>query len=478
MKRSVWFYWIAGVSLAISILVAGVMSLRDMDREDVSGYPQMSATEIGDEMDALRGVSASPVSDPRVAFNTLSRFESLNQAIKRYNAGRGLTTEGHHKVVRAGGFDVVALDLVKNDYVNKVIELARQDWKAFEKAKSEALGQDHAPAVKYPPGDTRVPKAWAIVYFVGIVFAFGRFAIVIEEMGGSWWMSALTDWRFPFYLIVWFVGVFKYPTDIDVRMQVRRAYRFAVLVLSSALSLAAAGCAGKRVNTEPDERRVDTAKTWQMNASTQTWPSYIAGNGAVFHPAPVEQTTVNVTASNGVYVGGLHSTPITRTGLAPNFGREVDLSVGWNGKIGKTNVGTDLTMVDVTPLGRLRGNVIQTSASANRPLAHGFTPFVSVHVAMPARGESPKRGVFVRQGLRWGESFGRFSASAGAEVFHDTGTFGFDSGWLARGNASIVARLNKHWQVGVPIRWNKPLSAVSDGRRKELQGGLIVSWQP
>lgn len=319
---------------------------------------------------------------------------------------------------------------------------------------------------------------WALFYTIGLVFAFGRFTIAIEEMGGCWWQSALADWRFPFWMTIWFVGVFKYPTQIDVVMQAKRAYRFAVLVLSSTISVAAAGCAAKRVNTEPETLPDRSATTWQIDTNTTTWPSYIGGNGAVFHPKPVQQTSVTATAKSGFYANVWHSAALGGRSLKPNFGSEIDGSIGWGGKFRTFSLDTTLTWVGVTPLSHYKGDVLQLSSSISRALPHGFGVSSTVNAVTPTKGTTPRRGMFFREGLNWGKSFGRASVNSGVEVFHDSGTFGFQSGWLSRGSAMIAWRVNKHLKASVPIRWNAPLSTLSDGRRRELQGGLIVSWQP
>lgn len=478
VKKSDWFYLIVGLALAVAGLNAFARTVASGAKDpDPKHYTYMAPDARLAEFRTLQAeVAKSDAVTPERYFQILARIRKLDEAV--YRARKEENLDGRMPTKMPNEFSV---NFLTQDWTNR----RDNDRSFYRNATVEDIDRARASAGLNDdlsrhtmPRDPFVPTAWAIFYTVGLVFAFGRFAIAIEQMGGCWWQSAIADWRFPFWMTIWFIGVFKYPTKIDVIYQVQRAYRFAVLVLSSTISIAAAGCAAKRVNIEPETLPDHSATTWQVDTNTTLWPSYIGGNGAVFHPEPVQQTSVTATAASGLYGNIWHSASLGGRDLKPNFGSEIDGAIGWGGKVGSYGVDTSLTWVGVTPLAHYKGDVIQLSASVSRALPYGFGVSSTLNAVTPARRNGPRSGRFFRNALNWSKGFGRASVDASGEIFHDSGAFGFERGWLARGSASVGVRIGEHWKVGIPIRWNTPLSTVSDGRRKELQGGLIVSWQP
>lgn len=483
MRKSSWFYWIAGVALTLMFGHALWRTLGSLgDGPAPADYPRMTFEERAAEYRALEAeVKSTGTVTPERYFQTLARMEKLDEALYR---ARQEERTLDPRIARSSIAETSRLRFLKDEWVNRRDGEWRKEWTLTDEQVSAARSAAGLDVIRRRPAlpmDPFVPMAWFIVYMAGVVLTFGRFCIETEELGGSW-LVALTDWRFPAWLMIWFVGIFKYPTEIHVVDQVKRAYarvhRFAAFALTSALSVAGGGCAAKRINTELETRPSNPATTWKVNVNTVTLPKYVGADGAVFHSEPVQQTSVTAAASNGAYVGLWHSAPLTPTDAAPNYAREVDGSVGWNGKAGKLDVGADLTWIGVTPLGKFRGDVVQLSGSVGKALPKGFGLSSAVQIVSPTRGVAPRRGVFFREGVNWAGALKRLSLSASGEVFHDSGAFGFDSGWLARGEISAAMAIGKHWNISVPIRWNAPLTAMTDGRRKELQGGLKVSWQP
>ena len=170
--------------------------------------------------------------------------------------------------------------------------------------------------------------------------------------------------------------------------------------------------------------------------------------------------------------------PLGGPKLTQNFGYEVDFSGGWNGQLRNFSFNADATFVGVTPLLKYGGDVLQLSMTASRDLKVGrgqtITPYFWVAHAMPTTSNSPEQGTFYHEGLRWNWSRGSWSAGANAELMYDSGAFGFESGHLARGGASVGRKFGPRLSLKIPVTWSTLISKVGDGRRSEIQVGASV----
>jgi hypothetical protein len=418
---------------------------------------------------------------PKQYFETLTRFKRLSEAMQRARIEENRITKMAYKgavMTEPVASDIVHLGLLENMYVNEAqSKMLRETTQAqLEKARKNSGIEDIAITHTLPP-DPFLQKSWILIYFAGLLFAFGHFHIHNQKLGGG--ILLASDIRFWMWLIVWIPGVFRYPTAIDIKYQFRRAQRFATFILSTCLPLTAGACAGKRIKTEPDGKK-STEIAWVIKAevSTTTWPKYLGGNGAVFHPEPVQQTAINVPLPKGFYTGAWHSIPLGGRELVPNFGHEIDFSGGWNGKISGFNLNADMTYIGVTPLAQYGGDVLQLSTTASRDVKVGsvkLSPYFWVAYAIPTAGNSPGRGDFYHEGVRWGQSKGLWSVGANAELMHDSGAFGFNTGHFARGGVTVGRPVTKHLRVDIPIQWSVPLSKLNDGRRREAMAGATLS---
>lgn len=477
MKGRSVFYIVAWMFLAVMLGNAGYRSLKP-GFVDMSKYPQMSFEERLAEADALHNESEQPTRDASKYFEMVYRFEKLDKAMSL--AHIGLATRGPAIPNRA--FDQVGLRFDENQYVNRMQSMYEFSDNIRARAETDpfAIKAKEMGFRDVTPMDPATPRAWFAVYLAIVLLQFGHFVIRIEEMGGSW-LLAITDIRFYFWGLVP-GGATKYPTNIDVVAGVKRAYRFAVAFLGASLSLAAAGCAGKRVKTDPEEGRPTQAPiAWHANMNTTVWPTYIGGNGAVFHPAPVVQSSATIAHTSGTYASLWWSDPLTHTNSSPNFARELDGSLGWAGKIPLGLIGSvDLTWVGVTPVAQYAGDVLQLSLGVSRPVevhGHSVTPYFTYRHAEPTMGKNPGKGSFSIWGARTGWKAGPLDGAIRAELMTDTGTFGFARRMLVDGGGSVGMNIGKDLRAEAPLRWYIPVSGPPDGRKPELQSGLSLVWK-
>jgi hypothetical protein len=467
-------FYVAGICLLAALAGRAFwLSLRDTVAENPGLYAAMSPAERQAEYEWFMREFDNPRLDLGSYFETMKRVETLQGAYKRAQMAQNdktwVPSEDAHRAT--------TLSIFGNQYVHKVLPHLPQG-EPFEQARDAAGYSSQALRERNAPVDPRAPFAWAMFYFAGLGFTFVHFALRIRALDGIWWMAALSDWRFPFWLMCFPVGLFKYPRAVDVKLQLVRAYRFAALVLTSCLSFAAAGCAGKRVKTEPD-LPADAAKTWRIDADTVTWPNYLGLDGAVFHPGPVQQSSVTISLPRGFYLGAWNSVPLGDTLASPNFGHETDVSAGWNGSWLGLDWNTDATWIGVTPLAQYRGDVMQFSVRASRGFrirGQTLAPFLWVRYATPVQGDTPARGIFFHEGVGWKWQKGRLDGSLNGELMYDSGAFGFQPGFFGKAGASLGFRLSDRWKVEIPIQASVPLVRTTDGRRTERRIGFRIAF--
>ncbi len=470
------FYTLIGLSLAMAILFALAISLSNVDKQDVSKYPKMTSAERRAEYQALQAEAARPHFGLTSYFNTQARFDRLKLAIRR---ARKEELPTYNRNVELPGQDEVQLSFLRDEYTANT----QGTWSTItftDEEREKAIA-----AVGFPKEDyslrtnPALPWAWATVYCLLFILTLGRFNIQMREMGGRPWLM-LWDLRFYLWLIVCLPGIFRYPKKVDMVAQLKRAYRFGTLLITSSLTMGAAACAGKQVRTGQEERRKNAPHALHVDVSTTTLPYYLGGDGAVFHPAPVQQTIATVSTTSGLYGGLWHSLPLGGFNLRPNYGHEVDLFSGWSGPIKGLQFTGDATYVGVVPLQKYRGDVWQFTTDVGRSfkMVHGqtLTPEFRFRFAVPARGDQPPGGRFFRESLGWSWQPGRFEITVRSGLLHDSGAFGFGAGWFSDNTANINVKLGPHLKLGVPMSFMAPVSRLHDARHRQLQAGLSLGW--
>ncbi len=477
------FYWAMGIVMVCLFWLASWTLLKGFGEDsDPTHYTYMAPTARAAEFNALKGevenigqsVSATEY------FSVLKRFRLLEDATRRAKFEESATKYkvAFRGVIADRSYDTLEVSRLTDKWVDKAQREGRLKaaWDEIEAAK-KASGIDDIPISHPAPIDPRMPQQWALFYGVGMVFALGHFMIRTDAMNGKWW-RVFSDLRFYGWLLIWPGGVFRYPKEIDIKLQLIRMRRLATLVITSCLSFGGAGCAGKRVKSSPDKKEAPYA--FHVDVATSTLNHYMGLNGGIFHPAPIQASVVTVSLPQGFYLGAWHSMPIGKRTLKPNYAHEVDIMTGWSRNFGKYKVSFDGVYVGVTPLGTYSGDVIQFIERIGRDFDIGRSqtlgPYVSFTQAAPVTNNTPKRGFFYREGVRWGWKNGAWSGSASSELTHDSGAFGFDPGFLTQGAASISKKFGKHWRGEVPFRWSKPISKMNDGRKFEFEMGFTLIY--
>jgi hypothetical protein len=297
----------------------------------------------------------------------------------------------------------------------------------------------------------------------------------IKENSGSIFLEVF-NWRFILASVFWAYGL-PYYRNMDFCHQMRRCQRVASFFLVSAISCFAG--TNKPMNKKLGEQKKDAAQSWLLASTDTTTSDYVGSNGRVFHKGPVNQSTLTLTAPNGVYVGSFGSIPYSTTTKCEDYGYEQDFSVGWNGTYRHFALNPDVTYINLAPLPRMNGDAVGLSMTVARPIkAHSdtVTPYFWVNRYLPVMGKAPQSGTFYRLGANHSTQFGKFAANSGIEMLYDTGAFGNNRMWLAKASATISRDFGKHLQLSLPVNFYTPATHVTDGRKTQLTVGFGIAY--
>ena len=196
---------------------------------------------------------------------------------------------------------------------------------------------------------------------------------------------------------------------------------------------------------------------------------YLAfGSGAVLYDKPVLQSDLFVEFKNGLYVDLWHSTGFDDA-WNNNLGDEVDYGVGWNGSIKNFSISLGCTYFDEPNVFTLGGDdILYTKAFISRQYKHvGVTVGYENYTTMPDSG--------FQGGNLYSAGFNksiplikdRLTLNNSIAAVYDDGGFGYDDGFLLRGNIGLSLTVSKHLTLNVSsVNYYIPLS-VHDARKTD-----------
>lgn len=219
-------------------------------------------------------------------------------------------------------------------------------------------------------------------------------------------------------------------------------------------------------------------------SNTSFSDKYLAfGAGIELTKTPVIQSDITVSFDNGLYALLWASSSFdknygkTRSG-AIDFGDEIDLGIGWTGKIKGLSVDIGTTYFDEPFPGSFGVNdVLYTHMRVGKTFTCGYT-LTGVwenYLTMPH--STPTGGNLV--GLEASKTFkltNKFSTPIMLGAVYDDGGFGAGSGILIRGSATLSYQLNSETVLNGGCRFYIP--TMSDYRKTDVVwwGGVTLSF--
>lgn len=210
-----------------------------------------------------------------------------------------------------------------------------------------------------------------------------------------------------------------------------------------------------------------------ITVSSSVGDKYLGFNtGFLLSKSPVLQSDAFVAFPRGLYLDLWNSRTLKGRWDDQDFGNETDYCIGWGGSVAK-GASLDASAVyfdEPKPLKFGAGDIVLLRAA----LSKNVTSLLSASIGIEDFSTMPKTGysggMLFPAGLRFKvpliDDRVRFVASAA--MVYDTGTFGGDRGFLARGNIGadwsvtkrLTMKLNANWYVPVTVHDRRTTDAM------------------
>jgi hypothetical protein len=481
------FYAIMVLAIVILFGNAAARSARVEQRREAANierYETLSYHECAERYHEMVKVLGGRPKTWSEYFATLHRMDMLvgaaQKAMKHSVPAFGTAEWRDADIVRSIPVEIRPWWQGYERYVNALDKAS--DWKTTYDAYV-AAGFDPLRRPRVPDsGSDQLLFWWLMFQFGATPLVAIHYAIQMRNRGMSVWLEICCNPAFPFWLFFWEIGLFRYPMKTSPLAQLRRAQRFATVVLSSTLScFAGTGKVCEKRERAPQHQRYNRSLV-RWSFSTTTMSNYVGLDGGLFFPGVDQWTTITAKLPHGIYLSFFDAEPITQRGLRPNYGWEMDGIIGWSGEHAGYSFDFNGTYLNAFPLRQIpRGDVVQFSEKVGRKFAVGkrsdITPYVWLRQAIPVRGPTPVGGWFIHGGGTISQKFGNnIVGSVSTEVVHDSGAFGFDPGYIGRAVSNLTWKRGKHISVQLPIVIvNAPLSHTGDGRKPQISFGIGFS---
>ncbi len=482
MKKG--FYVFSASYLIGTFTVALVLTMSALDKNQnakLDVYPKLSYSELTDAYKNLKYLETTKVNNAKEYFENLEKLDILEGSYRRAERDRVPLDPRYNTSLVDVGFLSRGFT---NTNVNHVADVNWQEFdrlsKIYQKKKVNPLN-----AMVPDQVDLRHTYIWWLAFYLGgILLMHIHYRIKFRERKCKVWIDAVSNIKFWFAHGFWPASFWWYPNTTPIQ-QLVRARQFATSIL--VLGISGFAGAGKVSASEKkgEEDPKSSGHTILYNASTLTNSKFLGLDGAVFHPSPVQQSSISITFENGIYAGLWHSMPMTTTGMSPNFGNEIDVFVGWSGTYKGLNLSADAIYINVASLKKVpRGDLVQMIGTVGKTLKvsprQTFKHYFALRLAVPVRGNVPIGGWFTHSGLQYEISdIWRFGISSNIELLRDSGAFGFKQGYIGRSSLTVSTKLRKGVTLNAPsFAASTPISRTQDGRKTEIVpgAGLAFSW--
>jgi hypothetical protein len=476
-------YLVAG--LAFVLIIFNIIRVTPDAVEDTSNYPSMTYEQIVAEHKTLADRVEKPFSSYKEYFDVIDRLLALELACKKHERNHEELDPRYPGTIR-NVLGSISFLRTENESRGRIFTFAKADriasMKEFQEAsKNRDLTYSNMILFpkKNPEAEGKFLQALVVFQFGFMPFALLVYAVRIRYQKGSISFEMMSNPLFPIYLLLWEIGIFIYQAT-GLQLQIRRMIRYASLTLSAILSFGAATVKAQ-TKSENKDSGSGNGHTLVVSGNVQYLSSYLGLDGAVFHPAPVLQSSLTIAHKNGIYLNLWKSVATTHVALNPNFGFEEDYALGYSRKFGKRMVDVSLTYFNVTPLGKLaKGDLLQSSVRVSGPIPKlPISHYLWIRNVHPLRNGNPPEGWFVHFGVDKSIKVPKKThLDLVGEAVFDSGAFGFKRAGIFRSSANFKVPWKK-LVYDLPIyRMSTPFTGPGDSRKFEqvLGVGLSLSF--
>jgi hypothetical protein len=207
---------------------------------------------------------------------------------------------------------------------------------------------------------------------------------------------------------------------------------------------------------------------------------YVGNDGVVLSTGPVTQDGVVFAWANGAYVGLWGSVPF-RSGNNNDYGKEVDVSVGWSGHVWLFNANVTFSHYNLHPVGRINSRDVVSvigEVSPRSPWQIGetsLTPYLKLE-ALNSSGNGIKNATQVFVGLNSRTPIGNnWTLEQKVQLGHQPKFPGLSSGWNGYYQLNVTHTFSNGLTVGPEFRRYQPLG-LDGGRKGENVFGVTFGY--
>lgn len=230
---------------------------------------------------------------------------------------------------------------------------------------------------------------------------------------------------------------------------------------------------------------VNAENNFSATVLGKVWSEYLGATGGVIHDKPVFQTDIFVSLPKGFYFDIWHSMGLENSNLSANFGDEIDLTLGWTGKLGEVYyLDTGVMYYDCYPV--LEGKnydafspyvEVGRSMELRRFLGtHILVPFGRLEANLPT-GDT-NSGTYSYAGVKhvWKISE-KLQVKQKIDFLHDSGSFGAMSGLIGRYEGRLSWQAFKVMSVEpIAIKARTPISPIPEHKTEIVFGAGVTLY--
>jgi hypothetical protein len=210
---------------------------------------------------------------------------------------------------------------------------------------------------------------------------------------------------------------------------------------------------------------------------------YIFSNGANIYDKPVIQSDLFLLSECGFMADFWYSMPADADKVGENYATEMELIVGWAGKVKEYDLTLGVGYYDLYPafsFGKTDYLLLPLEVSREFKVVPSLkvSPFLRAESYFRLDGYQP--GITQpRTGLRYKWDVNSILSVAGrAMAVYDPGIIGGDEVLIGNFESTLLWKFGDHLTVEFPfVKFVEPLTRVSDGRKSEVVWGFGATYR-
>ncbi len=469
-----WLGWTQvclGFLLALVFMPALGLLMLNSGQRDFSGMPAVGRAELIELLDrseaSIKGKPGERIED---YFDALVMVAESDLHLEKYLAEH---PDDQNDFLKYGipGTNVNRVGMLQDAYLIKF------GGEAFRRA-SETTGANERMNALYKSVDVEDERIWPAFrsgLIASVLVAMLFFMARVASMEGMLVWPELP--KIFVYAFAWPAMVWKYPTEVSPREQIKRLRRWVAWLIASLLPVVTMGVASAQKKTEPaytsDNVYVIDPETLppKVAFTVGLQSAKVAGNGFTVG-GPIDWAEGTATYGNGVSVDVWASRERSGTGASD----ETDFSVAQTWKMEDATATAGIALFDIRPLGKGKGgDILSPFASIGWQLG-GMDAFAKAEAYYLTGGDKGRNGMLLSGGVSDSLELGGLTFDYAASLAYGQGPFSQDDGLAMRLSGSASMPLGERIRVKLlELKAWRPMIGARD-RSPAFSVGASISY--